>query len=1001
MCPEVVQHFTTFPSFAEDHVWQGTPLPLQTTDFAVRTVCTLKVVQTIANSVNAKLYLHAGSHLGAVVHGQPIAWDDDADAFMDFDRKDEFVAICETGYQVYEGVVVWCEFGHNAIKVWMQIEGMTKETRPQKHWWSPYVDLFLYKKEYGLMQEVNPKGKRQEQRFPIENFFPAVPYYFGGLIMSGPQPGIAAGRYRLDVCRTGEYNHRLERYMGRMNTNVNCTDLARNFPFRTAYNQLTVGNRTHAIFGIPDNDNGNARPIPLTNTSIEERDLWASISDDAQGKNLTDQLPNLNAVEVDNTIAPHEECSGTRLRVIEYNAERGRWWKEAADVMKDYDVIILNEMDIGMARSDQQHTTRLMAQYLGMNYAWGLEFVELTVGDSNDRKAAKEGEKNIHGLHGNAFLTKCKITDPVIFRDNVGPYFSNSANGVNGKGLEKRLGGRMAMLGRINFGGEPLVVGSVHKWPFPRSKELFKDYIGSSSAVIAGDEDARWCSRVGLTNIVSDPSHTTWPASCSSTGRGRGDIICSNMKVVEPEDVILPCVKRYGLDHFLSDHAFTWVTLAKEAEAELSGPGKTELQTPTSGQPLAVEADSSTLSAPLTPVTSSAVLLNSNTPVLQEQDDDKLRNLKFYIITVPFLTTDLLVNGTERAKIFYARSFNEDRGEMWVHRGLMEMSYEQGHTMDPNEADVFFIPGYNNFRFSIYKRDFPRGQELDEILRPHIFNKTKPHFIATPRTRERIGVDHMVKSLTRLGVNLHSLGYERNTMWQTVPVDRIVPVPYVVSPQQSKVELQRTLKQVPRTQNYTFFAGDSRPLADRFCGCNREHLLQKLTGTNRSDMSVSLSSSRNARMSQEAYNHRMQTSEYCLVMCGDTPTSRSLASAMMSGCIPIIVGSRWRGICEPPCHPGWGFDFNNHSQSHLPYPNRIDWSAFPEVSEAEFAENSVDLLQEIFRRQSPQRRDEVREAMGKMQLAWVYGWGNPVDSEELGEAVPAIWESVKHHLVNF
>ena len=115
---------------------------------------------------------------------------------------------------------------------------------------------------------------------------------------------------------------------------------------------------------------------------------------------------------------------------------------KSVNLLKDADVIILNEMDIGMARSDNQHTTRLMAYFLGMNYAWGLEFVELTPGTDEDRYNAN-GLEDFHGLHGNAFLTKCTISEPVIFRNQTGQYFSSEATNVNAGGKEKRLGGRM------------------------------------------------------------------------------------------------------------------------------------------------------------------------------------------------------------------------------------------------------------------------------------------------------------------------------------------------------------------------------------------------------------------------------------------------------------------------------------------------------------------------------------------------------------------------------
>ena len=94
-------------------------------------------------------------------------------------------------------------------------------------------------------------------------------------------------------------------------------------------------------------------------------------------------------------------------------------------------------MDIGMARSDQQHTTRLMAYYLGMNYAWGLGFVELTLGDRGDRDSLDSSEQNFHGLHGNAILSKCKISNATIFKNEVGPYFSHRPNGVNAKEMDQ------------------------------------------------------------------------------------------------------------------------------------------------------------------------------------------------------------------------------------------------------------------------------------------------------------------------------------------------------------------------------------------------------------------------------------------------------------------------------------------------------------------------------------------------------------------------------------
>jgi len=211
-----------------------------------------------------------------------------------------------------------------------------------------------------------------------------------------------------------------------------------------------------------------------------------------------------------------------------------------------------------MARSGQQHTARLLAHMLSMNYAWGLEFVELTNGDALEQERTK-GMYNLHGLHGSAILAKCKLHEPVIFRDDVGRYFSDRRIPINAWGYEKRLGGRMGMYARVQVsGGQSLVVGCTHKLQGYANE--IRQYIGSRKAVSAGDQKREFCHRIGLPS-VDDPEHATWPASCEGFGNGRGDNICSNLEVVVPEATVKPCFERFGVSSQLSDHALTMVTL--------------------------------------------------------------------------------------------------------------------------------------------------------------------------------------------------------------------------------------------------------------------------------------------------------------------------------------------------------------------------------------------------------------------------------------------------------
>lgn len=557
LCPEVVDHFTKFPSAKATNPEDLEYLPFLPTDHAAVATCTMKVMNSVAASLNTRLYLHAGSHLGAVVHGQGIPWDDDVDAFIDYRKKDELENICEgEGVEVHSsGVRLQCHIARNAFKVWLHYPGMTKLTGKYP-WYSPFLDLFLYKVEDGRVWEVDPVGERLEENYAIEDYFPTRPYYFAGLHLLGPQSKIVESRYNLEICKMAKWNHRIEKPLsdcgkplGGMDT-LDCTKLAKLFPFNDQVNDVLEIEGNPNVIEVYPRRAAKMDTIVVRSPTIEERSAWFQ-EEDSMGQALSSALENLNEVEIDNSISTHSSCTGP-LKVVELNAERGRWWMEATTLLQDADVIILNEMDIGMARSDQQHTTRLMAHFLGMNYAWGLEFVELTPGTEEDRYNAN-GVPDFNGLHGNGFLTKCAISDPVIFRNEIGDYFSSVPAGLNANGLEKRLGGRMGMFGKIIVDGNETVIGSVHK--ISGYEDEVKQYIGKRDAIIAGDQDFAYCGRVGLENIHSNPVQNTWPATCESFGRARGDHICSNMKVVEDEVTTMPCVTNFGFSTQIGDHA--------------------------------------------------------------------------------------------------------------------------------------------------------------------------------------------------------------------------------------------------------------------------------------------------------------------------------------------------------------------------------------------------------------------------------------------------------------
>ena len=139
-----------------------------------------------------------------------------------------------------------------------------------------------------------------------------------------------------------------------------------------------------------------------------------------------------------------------QLAVGYLNAERGRHWCELAvqirrtPALRAVDVWVLNEFDLGMARSSQQHTARLFAYALGLNYAWAVEFVELSNGNKAEQARTK-GQENRYGLHGNAILSRWPLRDARVVRmPGMAPLYS-SKGFETAYGYEKRLGGRMTL----------------------------------------------------------------------------------------------------------------------------------------------------------------------------------------------------------------------------------------------------------------------------------------------------------------------------------------------------------------------------------------------------------------------------------------------------------------------------------------------------------------------------------------------------------------------------
>ena len=256
----------------------------------------------------------------------------------------------------------------------------------------------------------------------------------------------------------------------------------------------------------------------------------------------------------------------------------------------------MNEMDIGMARSFNVHTAKRLAHELGMNFAWGLEFVELTRGTKEEQNATA-GRRNSLGLHGNAILSKCFIDDTMILRDPLPPtYFSKKPErGINANGYEIRLGGRMGLFARL-FEKKPnpsdpvgspqryYSIGNVHKLKeTAKTKAALFDYFGFNltaaplspvpgigvgpaeqiGVVVQGDFGPQFCQHAGLQN--QNPRNLkTFRVTCQADGNHRirplwADYFCTDQLTRRKVQVTPSCYQTPGNKSSpmirLADHA--------------------------------------------------------------------------------------------------------------------------------------------------------------------------------------------------------------------------------------------------------------------------------------------------------------------------------------------------------------------------------------------------------------------------------------------------------------
>lgn len=226
------------------------------------------------------------------------------------------------------------------------------------------------------------------------------------------------------------------------------------------------------------------------------------------------------------------------MKIVTWNIEKGKRWHLlqqclAHESIRAADILCLNEVDEGMARSGNRRVAHEIAECLGMQVVFGPAFKELTKGIGEELLAPGE---NTTAIQGNAVLSRLPILD---FQNLLLPScFDHS------KRVEKREGNRHALIVRLDCGsGRVLTVANAHF-------EVFGTAAFRSAQM-----------RFLLHHLPAGPAIVTGDFNTNTFDRGSGLHACRALALLAFTDVrsrVLNPWRHERLFHDLSSDGFSW-----------------------------------------------------------------------------------------------------------------------------------------------------------------------------------------------------------------------------------------------------------------------------------------------------------------------------------------------------------------------------------------------------------------------------------------------------------
>lgn len=196
-------------------------------------------------------------------------------------------------------------------------------------------------------------------------------------------------------------------------------------------------------------------------TALREHPTLAGLQSSASWPELKPRLDRVLGTihRHEPSLPPDESPDPARLMVVQWNIEHGNRFERVLSALRDHpqlqdaDLLLIQEADLGMARSGNRDVAAELGRGLYRYSAWAPLFLETTIGRDADVEAAG-GRENLEGLFGLAILSRWPIGEARIVELPSPGDIQYETEGMFGR--------HIALVATIERPGAPFVAVSVH-----------------------------------------------------------------------------------------------------------------------------------------------------------------------------------------------------------------------------------------------------------------------------------------------------------------------------------------------------------------------------------------------------------------------------------------------------------------------------------------------------------------------------------------------------------